>query len=221
MVVEKRKWEVTITRVVTEISFVTRTYYKGTIPSIVAYVTLLWYRFTVVESTVRVSWRTLLKFKFTGQVPCDINNIFSPPSEHQKASRVYHKANERHSKVAPKEVARKWNIHWRIWCLYIKPGSDPTCDGMVILIIKWLDGGCGMETFTIQATLLGRNISRAFAELFNWSLPNGCLLMLSNQVYKAPDGVSYGAVGIPPRILLDADILSLNWSLSLGGWGWL
>jgi C-terminal processing protease CtpA/Prc len=98
---------------------------------------------------------------------------------------------------------------------YVEPVSGPTYDGEVILIISGSTVSAG-ETFTMtmaqlpQTILLGRNTSGAFSDILVRSLPNGWLFGLSNEEYKAPDGVIYEVVGIPPDILPDADLLPLS-----------
>lgn len=85
----------------------------------------------------------------------------------------------------------------------------------MIVIISGSTVSAG-EVFTMtmaqlpQTTLLGRNTSGAFSDVLCRSLPNGWSFGLSNEEYMAPDGTIYEAVGIPPNVLPDADLLPLS-----------
>jgi hypothetical protein len=98
---------------------------------------------------------------------------------------------------------------------YVEPGSGPTYDGQVIVMISGSTVSAA-EVFTLtmaqlpQTTLLGHNTSGALSDLLKRTLPNGWIFTLSNEEYAAPDGVIYEAVGIPPKILPDANLFPLS-----------
>ena len=99
--------------------------------------------------------------------------------------------------------------------VYMEPGSGPTYDGEVIVIISGSTVSAGeYVAMTMaqlpQTTLLGSNTAGATSEAPDRRLPNGWIFTVSHGEVVSPDGVIYEVVGIPPDILPDADLLPLS-----------
>jgi hypothetical protein len=103
--------------------------------------------------------------------------------------------------------------------VYIEPASNPETqfgdDKPVIVIISGATVSAA-ETFTLvmaqlpQTTLLGRNTAGAISDQLRRKLPNGWMFALANEEISTPDGTVYEAVGIPPDVLPEAELLPLS-----------
>lgn len=95
--------------------------------------------------------------------------------------------------------------------VYMEPGSGPTYDGKVIVIISGSTVSASeyiaMTMAQLpQTTLLGHNTAGATSEAPDHRLPNGWIFTVSHGKLVSPDGVIYKVVGIPPDILPNADL---------------
>jgi carboxyl-terminal processing protease len=103
--------------------------------------------------------------------------------------------------------------------VYIEPASNPKTqfgdDKPVIVIISGATVSAA-ETFTLvmsqlpQTTLLGRNTAGAISNQLRRKLPNGWMFALANEEISTLDGTVYEAVGIPPDVLPEAELLPMS-----------
>jgi C-terminal processing protease CtpA/Prc len=103
--------------------------------------------------------------------------------------------------------------------VYIEPASNPETqfgdDKPVIVIISGATVSAA-ETFTLvmsqlpQTTLLGRNTAGAISNQLRRKLPNGWMFALANEEISTLDGTVYEAVGIPPDVLPEAELLPMS-----------
>ena len=90
--------------------------------------------------------------------------------------------------------------------LVLEPADGPRYHGRVAVLIS-SETASAAEVFTLamrslpHVTLVGQATMGIFSDELYRRLPNGWRFSLSNESYRAPDGTSFEATGIPPDIL--------------------
>ncbi len=109
-----------------------------------------------------------------------------------------------------------WTAEQEVW---VRPRTD-TPFTVPVQLLTSANSISAAETFTLAmselptVTRVGDTTYGAFSDSLVRVLPNGWLVSLSNEVYEAPDGGIYEAIGIPPELEVAPDP-SLNFTENL------
>ena len=121
-------------------------------------------------------------------------------------------------------IARKRAVQDGGWTEEQDVSVTPRTDAPFLGPVRLLTSGntvSAAETFTMamsalpSTTRVGTSTYGAFSDVLVRQLPNGWMVGLSNEVYEAPDGSVFEALGVPPQLAVEFDeTLSFEENLS-------